>query len=114
MVALRRRHRLTGVIAGSRWHARLAEALAAVELRAVGHVQHLADDEVPVFGYEEVKGLELDGVVVVEPNEVLDGSERGARLVYVALTRAVQELTIVCAEELPEVLRSAPPATVPA
>ena len=50
----------------------------------MGHVQHLADDEVPVFGYEEVKGLELDGVVVVEPNEILDGSERGARLVYVA------------------------------
>jgi len=114
VVALRRLHRLTGVIAGSRWHVPLAEALAAVELRAVGHVQHLADDEVPVFGYEEVKGLELDGVVVLEPNEVLDGSERGARLVYVALTRAVQELTIVCSEELPEVLRSATPATVPA
>ena len=113
VIALRRHHRLTGVIATSRWHVPLAEALAEVELRAVGHVQQLDDDEVPVFGYEEVKGLELDGVVVVEPTEVLDGSERGARLVYVALTRAVQELTIVCADELPEVLRS-PAATVPA
>ena len=52
-----------------------------------------------------MKGLELDGVVVVSPEEVLDGTERGARLVYVALTRAVQELTIVTAEELPELLR---------
>ena len=50
--------------------------------------------------------------MVIEPNEVLDGSERGARLVYVALTRAVKELTIVCSEELPDVLRSATPATV--
>ena len=59
----------------------VAEAL----VQLARHVQHLAADEVPVFGYEEVKGLELDGVVVIEPNEVLDGSERGARLVYVAL-----------------------------
>jgi DNA helicase IV len=114
VVALRRHHRLTGVIAASRWHPPLADALAGVDLRAVAHVQELDDDEVPVFGYEEVKGLELDGVVVVEPGEVLDGSQRGARLVYVALTRAVQELTIVCSDELPEVLRWPAPATVPA
>jgi DNA helicase IV len=78
----------------------------------VGHVQQLDDDEVPLFDYEEVKGLELDGVVVIEPGEVLDGSERGARLVYVALTRAVQELTIVCSGALPDVLLSPAPATV--
>jgi DNA helicase IV len=113
VVALRRHHRLTGVIAASRWHSPLADALGEVELRVVGHVQQLDDDEVPVFDFEEVKGLELDGVVVVEPGEVLDGSERGARLVYVALTRAVQELTIVCSDGLPEVLESPAPATVP-
>jgi DNA helicase IV len=114
VLALRRHHRLTGVIAAIRWHAPLAEVLGEAGLRAAGHVQHLADDEIPVFGYEEVKGLELDGVVVVEPAEILDGSERGARLVYVALTRAVQELTIVYSGELPEVLRTPVPATVPA
>ena len=68
-------------------------------------MQGLGADEVPVFGYELVKGLELDGVVVVSPEEVLDGTERGARLVYVVLTRAVQELTIVTAGKLLAVLR---------
>jgi DNA helicase IV len=104
VVALRRHHALTGVIAPERWLAPIADALAAAGLTAVGHVQGLAANEVPVFGYELVKGLELDGVVVVNPGEVLDGTERGARLVYVALTRAVQELTIVTTEELPAVL----------
>ena len=47
------------------------------------------------FSPEQVKGLEFDGVVVVEPNELLDGTPRGARLLYVAMTRAVQELAFV-------------------
>ena len=42
-----------------------------------------------------MKGLEFDGVVVVEPDEILDGTPRGARLLYVAMTRAVQELAFV-------------------
>jgi DNA helicase IV len=44
------------------------------------------------------KGLEFDAVVVVEPAEVAaaaGGGARGARLLYVALTRAVQELVVV-------------------
>jgi DNA helicase IV len=115
VAALRRHHALTGVIAPDRWRAPIAAALADVGLSAVGHVQGLAADEVPVLSYDIVKGLELDGVVVVSPGEVLDGSERGARLVYVALTRAVQELTIVTADELPGLLGvdrgpDAPPA----
>ena len=72
VVALRRHHALTGVIAPERWLTPIADALATVGLTAVGHVQGLAANEVPVFGYELVKGLELDGVVVVSP-------ERGAR-----------------------------------
>jgi len=83
---------------------RSSRCAGTVGLAAVGHVQGLAANEVPVLGYELVKGLELDGVVVVSPDEVLDGTERGARLVYVALTRAVQELTIVSAGALPGVL----------
>lgn len=48
-----------------------------------------------LFGPEQVKGLEFDGVVVVEPAEIFDGTARGARLLYVAMTRAVRELAIV-------------------
>ena len=46
------------------------------------------------------KGLEFDAVVVVEPAAVFD-DVRGGRLLYIALTRAVQELAIVHAEPLP-------------
>ena len=42
-----------------------------------------------------MKGLEFDGVVVVEPDEILGDTPRGARLLYVAMTRAVQELAFV-------------------
>jgi DNA helicase IV len=49
----------------------------------------------------EAKGLEFDAVVVVEPAEVAGSTARGLRLLYVALTRAVQELVVVHARPLP-------------
>ena len=52
-----------------------------------------------------VKGLELDGVVVVEPSVIVDSIEHGMRALYVALTRSTQRLTIVHADELPAPLR---------
>jgi DNA helicase IV len=76
-------------------HAEIAVALARIGLVTVDHVHALGHDDVPLFGPEAVKGLEFDGVVVVEPERILDGSPRGARLLYVAMTRAVQELTFV-------------------
>ncbi len=66
--------------------------------------------ELPLFGPEAVKGLEFDGVIVVNPHEILsEGSdqpmtERGARLLYVAMTRAVQELHFVTVASAPDVL----------
>jgi len=51
----------------------------------------------------EAKGLEFDAVVVVEPAAVFE-DERGGRLLYIALTRAVQELAIVHATPLPVAL----------
>ncbi len=56
----------------------------------------------PLFGPESVKGLEFDGVVVVNPHQILDGTTRGARLLYVAMTRAVQELAFVSDGERPQ------------
>lgn len=56
----------------------------------------------------EAKGLEFDAVVVVEPAGFLDSFDddggSGGRLLYVALTRAVQELVLVHAEPLPPAL----------
>ncbi len=44
---------------------------------------------------DAVKGLEFDGVVVVNAHQIFDGSALGARLLYVAMTRAVQVLHLV-------------------
>ena len=60
---------------------------------------------VTVVSPPEAKGLEFDAVVVVEPAKFVpatgDEHRAGLRLLYVALTRAVQTLTIVHREPLP-------------
>ena len=50
------------------------------------------------------KGLEFDEVVVVEPAAIAGDDARGLRLLYVALTRPIQRLTIVHARPLPTAL----------
>ncbi|HYY81772.1 MAG TPA: ATP-binding domain-containing protein [Actinomycetes bacterium] len=56
------------------------------------------------------KGLEFDGVVVVEPAAILGGSPRGGNDLYVALTRATQRLAVVYTGALPAVLARLRPA----
>jgi len=48
-----------------------------------------------------VKGLELDGVIVVEPSAIVAGEQQGLRALYVALTRSTKRLTIVHSQPLP-------------
>jgi DNA helicase IV len=98
---VKHRHRLTGVVAPPDHHDAIAAALAGAGLVAVDHVHELGHDDVPLFSPEAVKGLEFDGVVVVDPHAILDGTSRGARLLYVAMTRAVQELAFVAVTEAP-------------
>ena len=128
----KRRHRLTGVVAPRRLHPAIVDALARVDLVGVGHVHDLGPRDVPLFEAHAVKGLEFDGVVVVNPHEILatddgsaeDGSQDGgsvaegsaagghagavtplgARLLYVAMTRAVQRLVVVTDSPAPSVL----------
>ena len=89
-------------------HDRLGSALATAGWIAVDHVHELGHDDVPLFGPEAVKGLEFDGVVVVNPHGILDADgenpSRGARLLYVAMTRAVQELAFVSDSRPPDVI----------
>ncbi len=47
------------------------------------------------------KGLEFDAVVVVEPAGIIAEELHGYRMLYIALTRAVQDLIIVHAGDLP-------------
>lgn len=49
----------------------------------------------------EVKGLEFDSVVVVEPATIVDEIERGASALYVAMTRPTQRLYVIGEREFP-------------
>ncbi|AKJ12828.1 helicase [Streptomyces incarnatus] len=55
-------------------------------------------DRVVALGSLEAKGLEYDATVVVSPAEIADESPAGLRVLYVALTRATQQLTVVSGE----------------
>lgn len=63
------------------------------------------DVGVTIVPVSVVKGLELDGVVVVEPLSIVEGERQGLRSLYVALTRATQRLTVVHARPLPDAMQ---------
>jgi DNA helicase IV len=50
------------------------------------------------------KGLEFDAVVVVEPAVIGGSDPRGLRLLYVAMTRPIQHLSVVHGLPLPDPL----------
>ena len=64
-----------------------------------------ADRRCRVLTPWKAKGLEFDSVVVVEPARFLD-EPNGLSLLYVALTRSTDRLTIVHRRPLPEALTS--------
>jgi DNA helicase IV len=70
---------------------------ASVErLRAeLGDLVSEHPDRLRVLDGLDTKGLEFDGVVVVEPDGITDESSAGWRTLYVVLTRATQLLTTV-------------------
>jgi DNA helicase IV len=55
---------------------------------------------VSVLDGHQAKGLEFDAVIIVEPAEFLD-EHAGVALLYIAMTRAVQQLVVVHTGELP-------------
>ncbi|MEU1784098.1 MULTISPECIES: HelD family protein [Streptomyces] len=55
-------------------------------------------DRVVVLGSLEAKGLEYDATIVVTPAGIADESPAGLRVLYVALTRATQRLTVISGE----------------
>jgi DNA helicase IV len=76
----------------------------------VTRIRSLANEPTPtccpsISTVSVVKGLELDGVIVVEPSAIVDSIEHGMRALYVALTRSTQRLTVVHVDELPAPLR---------
>jgi DNA helicase IV len=57
---------------------------------------------VSVLEPEQVKGLEFDDVVVVEPAAIVAGSSRGLSDLYVALSRPTRRLVVVHRDPLPQ------------
>nr|MBA3233295.1 ATP-binding domain-containing protein [Propionibacteriales bacterium] len=52
-------------------------------------------ERVPVLEALDTKGLEFDGIVVVQPDEIVQEADVGMRMLYVVLTRATQRLEVV-------------------
>ncbi|HEX6919840.1 MAG TPA: AAA family ATPase [Actinomycetes bacterium] len=67
----------------------------------VGTGSNALDAPVTVLTVADVKGLEFDAVVLVEPGLILGGSLRGANDLYVALTRPTQRLRVLHSDALP-------------
>lgn len=57
-----------------------------------------------VIGASASRGLEFDAVVVVDPQAIIDQlpAPRGARLLYVALTRPTRHLSVISPGPLPD------------
>ena len=72
----------------------LAAAVRDIESGAVIAPDHLAA-ELNAIPVSQIKGLEYDRVVVVEPADIVAAEPRGMNRLYVALTRAVAELVIL-------------------
>jgi DNA helicase IV len=83
----------------------LSEALTAAGVNHGTATRTGLDAGVTLVPVSVVKGLELDVVIVVEPARIVDEYPLGLRLLYVALTRPTQRLTVVHADELPAPLR---------
>ncbi len=95
-VALAAVHTTVAVIAPAELHdAIVAAGLPAGEALAAA---------ISLITPAESKGLEFDAVVVAEPSRITHLGDHGVRLLYVAMTRAVQHLTIVHSTGLPEAL----------
>jgi DNA helicase IV len=53
------------------------------------------DDRIVVLTGIDTKGLEFDGIIVVDPDAIEAESPTGRATLYVVLTRATQLLTLV-------------------
>jgi DNA helicase IV len=79
----------------------VSQALTAREVEHARATRSGLNAGITVVPVSVVKGLELDGVVVVEPAAIVAGEQQGLRALYVALTRSTRRLTIVHAQPLP-------------
>ena len=93
------------VVAADAMVDQVADALAAAGIEHARATRSGIITGITVVPVSVVKGLELDGVVVVEPAAIVSGELQGLRALYVALTRSTRRLTVVHADDLPASMR---------
>jgi superfamily I DNA/RNA helicase len=92
-----------GLLAVITHHSQLREATQAVRGlfgARVGTGAGSLEQDIVVMDAREAKGLEFDGVVIVEPGALLGDTGRVGDL-YVAMTRPTQRLRLISSSELP-------------
>ncbi|MFK7919563.1 MAG: hypothetical protein AB8G14_15920 [Ilumatobacter sp.] len=94
-----------GVVAPDDMLPELSEALTAASINHGTATRTGLDAGITLVPVSVVKGLELDGVIVVEPAKIVSDIEHGMRALYVALTRSTQRLTVIHADDLPPAMR---------
>ncbi len=94
-----------GVVAADAMIADLSGALTDAGINHGTATRTGLDAGVTLVPVSVIKGLELDGVVVVEPARIVSDTLHGLRALYVALTRSTQRLTVVHGDELPAAMR---------
>ncbi|MEX1009443.1 MAG: UvrD-helicase domain-containing protein [Acidimicrobiia bacterium] len=105
-VALEREGFLVGCIVAAEHEAGAAQAFTAGGVEFGTPERDGILKRITVLPAATVKGLEFDAIVVVEPAAIAGDTARGLRLLYVALTRPIQHLTVVHAEPLPAALEA--------
>jgi DNA helicase IV len=108
-MAFSHRYATVAVVVPHRLLALVARQLDARDARYVADGGETLEGRIAVLSPTEAKGLEFDAVIVVEPAEIVRAEPGGHRALFVALTRAVQHLSIVHTEGLPSVLLDDPP-----
>lgn len=92
---------LLAIIAAEHRLAEVRRAVAAVYGRRVGGGAGGLEQDIVVISPQEAKGLEFDGVVVLEPEELIHGAGGKVGHLYVAMTRPTQRLRLLAEGNIP-------------
>ncbi|MHA7277977.1 HelD family protein [Arthrobacter sp. Hz1] len=92
---------LLAIIAPERLLAEVRAALAGAYGPRIGFGAGSTGQDIVVTSPREAKGLEFDGVVVLEPAEMLDPRSIRVGDLYVSMTRPTQRLRLIATGEIP-------------
>ena len=91
--------RFVGIVCPDSLRREVEEVLAANDISWSSADRGELGRAINLVSPQEAKGLEFDAVIVAEPEEIVAGDPRGHRLLYVAMTRTIGYLDVVCAGE---------------